>query len=196
MYALWDLKELACSSMNLYFPHCDKYKAKDSVWRIPFKNNFEIFFTELHELGQSSDIYIAIFWITIFFAIIGTLHSLYELKQIFANENYEPKTFGSRTYEYISMRFRRQARIIGTTLNIKLYFALIYGMLIGRASYISSWIYIFTFVIPIEIFHWSCDFFLRQSFDNARVYRLIFLMFRWCLTFHVWTVISNFNEEQ
>lgn len=196
MYALWDLMEYACSSSQMYFTYCDKYKPKDSVWRIPFKNTLSVFFEEMHELGQSSDLYIAIFWLTIFFAIIGILTSLYEMMQIFKSDDYEPRTFGSRTYDYVNLRFRRSARVFGTTLNIKLYITLIYGMLSNRASYISPWVYVYTFVIPIEIFHWTCDVFFKEIYDDIRAYRLMYLTIRWGLTIHILATVRNFQEQE
>lgn len=195
MFELWNLMEQACSKSAMHFAFCNNYKPTESVWRIPFKESFSQLIEEMHLMGQSADLYITIFWLLIIFGFVGLLSGCYELKQIAEDENYEPKTFGSRSYEYITMRFRRKARVIGTALNIKLYSFLVYGMFFNRAFFISPWVLIYTFVIPIEIFYWFFDVIFKEIYDLSNAFRLISLIIRWGLTIHILATVRNIEEH-
>lgn len=194
MYTLWNLMEYACSSTNMYFSMCNKYKPEDGIWKMPFKKPFVSIFSAVHEKGLLTDIFLLIYWITFFFAVIGLMHALYELGLIAVNDYYEPRTFGNRTYEHVPLSYRRSARVFGSTLNVKLYLSLIYGMLSFRTSYILPWVVVYGIIIPLEIVYWTCDVFFQMRFYKTPAFNLFILLIRWSLTHHIKAAMDQFQS--
>lgn len=195
MYTMWNLMGFACTHTSMYFPFCSKYKPDDSVIKMPFKNLVLHFLEDLHKIGQLTDFFILIYWIIIILGFVTILNALYEMKKIFTNESYTPMSFGDRNYEYIPTSHRRKARVAGRTVDVKLGFLLIYGLATFRTSYIIPWLVVYACVLPLEIFHWSCDVFFRSKYDFSRVYKLMFLAIRFLLTTHLFVSINKFKEE-
>lgn len=186
--------EHACMNTNMYFSMCDRFKPEEGVWKLPFKKYFVQLFTAIHDKGQLTDFFLFIYWTTFIFGIIGLLQALYELGLMAGNDIYEPKTFGNRTYEHIPLSFQRSARVFGTTLNVKLYMTLIYGMLSFRTSYMFPWVVVYGFIIPLELFYWACDVFFKLRVNKGPAFNLITLLIRWALTYHLKVVIDQFKN--
>lgn len=190
MFKLKDLHEYACSHVNLYFNICSKFNSNVNVWRIPFKNVLMDLFFNCHDTLTCSDTFIVIFWITLTLGLIGFFEACKEMIIIFNDENYEPMTFGQRSYEFISVKQRRRARICGLSLNIKLFFGLIYGLIKLRSSHILPWIAVYGFIIAMEIFYWICDSYMNRRVKMAPIRSLVILIVRWLLTIHIMLVIN------
>lgn len=195
MYTLWDVMEYACTSANMYFSVCKKYKPNEEIWKLPFKKYLTLLLNTVHNKSQLTDVFLLIYWITAAFSIIGLVQALYELALIAVNDIYEPKTFGNRTYEHIPLNFRRSARVCGATLNVKLYISLIYGLLNFRPSYILPWVVVFGIVIPLEIIYAACDVFFRLKFKKAPTIHLFVLLIRWSFTLHLKIIMDNFQRK-
>lgn len=193
MYTLWDMMEYACTSTDMYFSICNKYKPEEGVFKLPFKKYLVSLMTAVHEKGQLTDIFLLIYWITFIFGIIGLMQALYELGLIASIDYYEPRTFGNRTYEHIPLNFRRSARVFGSALNVKLYISLLYGMLSFRTSYILPWVVVYGIILPLEIIYWACDVFFKMQFNNVPAFNLLFLVARWALTHHIRTAMNQFQ---
>lgn len=194
MYTLWDMMEYACINTNVHFSICDKYRPEEGIWKFPFKNYFISLMTAVHEKGQLTDIFLLIYWVTFIFGFIGLVQALYELGLIAANDIYEPRSFGNRTYEHIPVSCRRSARVFGSALNVKLYMSLMYGMLSFRISYILPWVVVYGVVIPLEIIYWACDVFFKMRINQAPAFHIIFLLIRWALTYHIINAIELFQS--
>ncbi|CAG9799738.1 unnamed protein product [Chironomus riparius] len=195
MFKLEDLHEYACSHVNLYFNICSKFKSNVNVWRIPFKGKIMDLFFNCHDTLSCSDTFIVIYWITLILGLIGIFEACKEMIIIFNDENYEPMTFGQRSYEFIGVRQRRRARICGLSLNIKLFFGLIYGLIKLRTSHILPWIAVYGFIIAIEIFYWICDTYTNRRVKLAPIRSLVILIVRWLLTIHIMLVINAIKAK-
>jgi hypothetical protein len=149
--------------------------------------------TAVHEKGQLTDIFLLTYWITFVFGVIGVMQAFYELSLIAANDIYEPKTFGDRTYENIPLSYRRSARVFGAALNVKLYMSLMYGLLSFRTSYILPWVAVYGVIIPLEIIYWACDVFFKMRINQAPAFNLMALLIRWSLTYHIINAMIQFQ---
>lgn len=194
MFKLEDLHKIACSKLNLYFTDCTKFESSFNIWKIPFKSKFLQFFINSHETLTCTDSFIAIFWITFTLGLIGFIEACKEMINIFNDEDYVPMTFGHRNYEYINVKCRRLARICGLSLNIKLFFCLLYGLMFHRTHHILPWIIVYGIIIVIEVFYWICDTYMRRRVKFDPIRSLMVLFVRWALTLHIMVVIDRIKS--
>lgn len=191
MFELQNFHEYACLNFNLYFTSCDKYKKDDNVFKLPFKKQINYLAHNLYETISCSDFFIALYWITFILSIIGFLETCNELIRVFNDESYVPMTFGKRTYDYVKVKDRRNARICGLTLNLKLFIGVVYGLMRGRTSYILPWIVVYGIVIPLEAIYWSFEIYKRRTLRSMPTRWLILLTVRWSLTLYIMSVINK-----
>lgn len=191
MFKIDDLHEYACSKTNMYFTLCDKFNSDQSVWKLPFKNVVKESFGSFHQILSCSDFFVTLYWLTLLLSSVGLMEAIYEFIRVFSDENYEPSTFGNRSYENVSVGFRRRARICGISLNIKLFVCLLYGLMNFRTSYILPWLVVYGLIIPLEFFYWICELYISRRFKCQPVLSLFVLIIRWAFTLHIMLLMNE-----
>jgi hypothetical protein len=189
-----DIHKLACSQFGMSFVGCSKFNGDFSVFKFPFKHQIAYLARVLHQQLSSPDIFIALYWMTMAIAGVGLFEACSEMRRVFKDEDYEPLTFGNRTYKYVSVRLRRQARICGQALNAKLYVGLLYGLAMRRTSYIMPWIVVYGIILPMEIFFWVVDVCKHRKWKSEPIQWLLVLVIRWALTLHMLVVIEMLRD--
>jgi hypothetical protein len=195
MIELQDLHKYACTQFNMHFTSCAKFKSDFSVFQVPFKNPLSRLALMLHEELSGTDFFVTVFWITFIVAVIGLFEACCETIRLFVDDSYEPMTFGNRSYHYVTLKFRRQARVFGAVLNIKLFLGLLYGLLWRRTSYILPWIAVYGAIIPLEVVYWMCDIFNNRKWKCEPIIWLFKLSIRWALTLHIMILMNKIRFE-
>ncbi|KAG5678237.1 hypothetical protein PVAND_007929 [Polypedilum vanderplanki] len=189
-----DIHKYACSRFDMHFVGCTKFNNNISVFKLPFKHQIIYLAKILHEHLLCPDFFIALHWITFFIAIIGLWEACNEIIRVFQDPSYDPKTFGNRTYDYVTMKFRQRARICGQSLNAKLFMCLIYGLFRLRTSYILPWIVVYGIVILMEIIYWICNIIKNRNWRIDSIKWLFILSIRWVLTLHMMVAMDKYRN--